>query len=118
MTRKYPHPKGDDLYTPFGPALEDLFERMKLEHGTWRRVCWITNTRLKVMRQMRRGKRKAISMRKLDEMITATKVGHLDEFTWFTAEDLVRLGIWKDVEYAVGKSRVRLENDNENGKPE
>ena len=105
--KKHPHPKHGELYTPVTPEMLALFDRMKAEHGTWRRVCWITNTRLKVMREMRNGTRKTVSLQKLDSMITATEVGRVDEFTWFTAEDLVKLGIWKPVQYVEGRRRVR-----------
>jgi hypothetical protein len=107
VTKRYTHPKHEDLYTPVTPELIALFERMKAEHATWRRVCWITNTRMKVMRSLRNGSRKTISMKKLDEMIQATEVGSLTEFTWFTADDLVNLGIWKPTQYVRGRARVK-----------
>jgi hypothetical protein len=59
------------------------------------------------MRNIRGGKRKAISMTLLDRLITTTDVGSLDEFIWFTADDLVALGIWKPVQYAVGNLRIQ-----------
>lgn len=111
---KYPHPLRDDLYTPVTPELQALFARMRAEHGTWRNVCAVSGTRMKVFRNLRTGKRKAVSLRLLDRIITTTEVGSVEEFTWFTADDLVKLGIWKPVQYVEGRKRVRIENGHEN----
>jgi hypothetical protein len=62
------------------------------------------------MRQLadiRKGKRKAISMRVLDRAITTSGVGNLYDFTFFTAEDLVKLGIWKAPRYVEGTKRIQ-----------
>jgi len=105
MERK--HPSHGDLYTPYTPELQELFVRMKLEYGTYRRICAISGTRLKVFRAIRNGNRKAISMRMLDRLITTTGVGTLDDYLWFTADDLVALGIWKPVEWDKTKPRKK-----------
>lgn len=101
-TRKKRHPNSGDLYTPVTPELLELFERMRAEHGTWRRVAAISETRLKVLRNLRRSKRKAVSQRLLDRLCSTTNVGSIHEFTWFTADDLVALGIWDPVQYVEG----------------
>jgi len=113
MTRER-HPKHGDLYTPVTQELLDLFERMAVEHGSYRRVCAVSGTRMKVFRFMRRGKRKAISMSQLDRLITTTEVGSLRDFIWFTADDLVALGIWKPTQYVAGRKRYRRKMDIEN----
>ena len=100
--RKKRHPNSGDLYTPVTPELVALFERMKNEHGTWRRVAAISETRLKVLRNLRQAKRKAVSQRLLDRICSSTGVGSIHEFTWFTADDLVALGIWDPVQYVEG----------------
>src|SRR4051794_39293953 len=107
MTRKrkplpHKHPNWADLYTPITPEVLDLFERMRDEHGSWRIVCAISKTRLKTMRNLRRGNRKCISQRLLDRLCSSTEVGSVDEFTWFTPEDLIALGIWKHTLYVAG----------------
>jgi hypothetical protein len=99
-----------DLYTPYGPEILELLERMKLEYGSWRRVCLVSNTKTKVMRNVRGGKRKAISLRWLDRIITSTGIGSVEAFMWFTAEDMVALGIWKPSQYAVGLKRIKGEH--------
>lgn len=104
------HPADLDLYTPVTPELIALFERMKQEHGTWRNVAAISDTRLKVLRNLRQGKRKAVSQRLLDRIITTTGVGGVHEFTWFTANDLVALGIWDPVQYVEGRARIKGEH--------
>ena len=90
------HPKKHDLYTPVTPELLELFVRMRARHGSWRQVAFLSNTRLKVLRRWRNGQRKSISMTKLDELITTTGVGSLRDYPWFTADDLVTLGIWDE----------------------
>lgn len=104
------HPAGNDLYTPMTPELLQLFERMRAEHGSWRRVAALSGTRLKVLRNLRAAKRKAISQRLLDRMVTGTGVGALHEFVWFTADDLVALGIWDPVLYVEGTKRIQGEH--------
>jgi len=96
MAASKPHPNDGDLYTPLTPQLVDLFWHMRDVHGTWRDVSYLTGTKLKVLRDMRDGTRKTISLTKLDEMITATECGDLRDFVWFTPADLIRLGIWDD----------------------
>lgn len=66
---------------------------------------------MKVFRNLRRGRRKAVSLRLLDRIVTTTEVGSVEEFTWFTADDLVKLGIWKPVQYVEGRKRFRVDND-------
>lgn len=102
------HPAHRDLYTPVTNEMIILFERMKIEHGTYRRVCALSGVRMKVFRQVRRGKHKAVSLELMDKLVTSTGVGSLREFTWFTAEDLVALGIWKPTQYVAGSKRYRV----------
>ena len=108
--RQHRHPAHGDLYTPTTPELLALFDRMRAEHGTWREVCAISGTRLKVLRNLRQGKRKAISQRLVDRLVTTTGVGALHEFIWFTADDLVKLGIWNPVQYVEGTKRIKGEH--------
>jgi hypothetical protein len=90
------HPKHGDLYTPITPELLELLERMRAEHETWRNVCALSQTKAKVLRNVRQGKRKAISYTFLDRLCSTTGVGGAHEFVWFTADDLVALGIWQE----------------------
>jgi hypothetical protein len=94
-TKSY-HPLSGDLYTPLTPEVMALFERMREHCGSWREVCARSNTKLKVLRRLRGQSygAKAISMSFLDRLITTTEVGSLDDYLWFTADDLVALGVW------------------------
>ena len=94
MSKKSTHPKSGDLYTPITTELLELFARMRVRHGTWRQVAYLSNTRLKVLRRYHHGTVRTISMKKLDEIITTTEVGDLRDYPWFTADELVAAGLW------------------------
>jgi hypothetical protein len=101
------HPAHAEKYTPITPEILELIEGLKRRYGTWRAVAYHTETKLKVLRNIRMGKRKAISMRLLDRILTKTGSGLLEDYIWFTPDDLVTLGIWKPVQYVEGRKRVR-----------
>lgn len=93
------------------PELIGLLERMRDECGNWRLVAAIVPMRMKVLRNIRQGRvRKAVSQSMVDKLCTTTGVGSIDEFPWFTADDLVALGIWKQPvpiqEQALSKATV------------
>jgi hypothetical protein len=96
-------PRDWDLWTPITPELLALLERMRVEYGTWSEVAAVSHTKKRVLRRLHRAERKVVSMTLLDRLMAATGIGHLDEFVWFTAEDLVKLGIWKKVRYVEGR---------------
>jgi hypothetical protein len=117
--RVHKHPAHGDLYTPMTPEIIEMLNQLYREYGSWRRVAYFTDTRLKVLRNLRQGRRKAISMRVLDRILTGTnREGTLDQYLWFTADDLVTLGIWKPVQYVEGRDRiqggVRRKNEHKN----
>lgn len=90
------HPNRGDLYTPITPEFLDLLERMRAECGNWRLLAAAVPMRMKVLRNLRKGKqRKAVSQSLVDKMCTTTGVGSIQEFEWFTADDMVSLGIWR-----------------------
>jgi len=121
------HPRGDDLYTPMNDQVLELFDRMLEEWGSWRRVAWKSNMRLKALRNLRQSQRTAVSMSLIDRMTTGCGVGGVHEFEWYTPDELIDLGIWKPVQHVVGRLRIRrspvgmLTNDanfkNSDGKP-
>lgn len=113
------HPSSGELYTPCSTEFYDLLTRMHAEWGSWRNVAWKSNMRMKQLRNIRGGHRKAISMALLDRMCSGTGVGSINDFIWFTADDLVALGIWKPVVYVEGDERVQGESKwTRNKKPE
>src|SRR5262245_18826374 len=99
MPEKKKHLSADkDLYTPVGPEVLGLLNYMRMRHGgTWRQIAYLTDTRLRVHRHVRTD-RKAISMTLMDRLITHTGYGSLNDFPWFTADDLVTLGVWKPLD--------------------
>lgn len=101
------HPNSGELYTPLNAQFYELLEQMHREYGNWRIVAWKADVRLKVLRNLRQGKRKTISMRVLDRMITSSGVGRLEDFIFYTPDDLVRLGIWDEVYYVEGTKRIQ-----------
>lgn len=101
------HPRQADLYTPFGPDVLAILMRMHDEYGSWRRVAAITETRMRVIRVVKSGRRKAISQRFMDRLITKSGVGNLEQLPWFTADDLVTLGVWKHPQYVEGPKRIK-----------
>lgn len=99
------HPKNAERYTPWGPNVVDLLERMYRELGTWRDVSWKGEIRMKALRGLRHGthanlkkKRTTVSMTVLDRMIQGCGVGSLSEFEWFTPDELIERGLWEPFE--------------------
>lgn len=86
-------------------------------NGTWRKVAEITETRLRVLRRIRNGERKTISMTLLDRMLTRLDgETSVEDYPWYTPNELVEQGIWQDTYYIadqaidpeqVEKNRVR-----------
>lgn len=101
------HPKSEDLYTPITPEVQALFQRMYDELGSWREVAAAGRIRLKVLRNLRQRKRTCVSQRRLDKLCSGTGIGGVHEFPWFTADDLVKLGIWKPVMIVEGNKRTQ-----------
>lgn len=93
---------GKDLYTPLTTDIMDLLYRVYVREGTWRGVARVMGMRMqptrgcRELRKIRAGKVKAISMTVLDRMLTHSGFGvTVSDFTWFTPEDLVELGVWE-----------------------
>lgn len=93
----YPHPKHAERFTPVTPELIALFDRMHDELGSWRAVALTTGLRLRSLRRLHDAeRRKTVSQTMLDRICVTTGIGSIEEFEWFTAEDMVTLGIWQD----------------------
>lgn len=103
------HPNDRDLYTPCTDELYALLDQMYRELGTWRMVAWKSGLRLKILRNIRRGKYKSVALTTLDRLISGTGVGDLNDWVWFKPHDLVRLGVWEPNLYVEGKERVQGE---------
>jgi len=95
------HPNDWDLYTPITEDILSFMSRLHDINGSWRKVAEITETRLRVLRRIRTGERKTISMTLLDRMLTRLDVGGItvEDFDWYTPNELVERGIWQDTYY-------------------
>jgi len=111
------HPNYRERYTPISDQVIALLEQMRDELGFWRDVSAVSGTRLKVLRSIRHRKhangkdRKTISLTLLDRLITTTGVGNLRDFTFFTPEDLIKMGIWEDVDQVDITTDIRWEEN-------
>jgi hypothetical protein len=98
------HPKQNERYTIWGPQVVELLERMRVELGTWRDVSATGEVRLKQLRALRLGihpngkKRTTVSMTVIDRMITNSGVGRVSDFTWYTPDELIEMGLWAPIE--------------------
>jgi hypothetical protein len=108
---RYRHPLGKDVYTPMTPQMMGLLWRMRLEVGTWGELAYLAGLRRRQLRRATRLECQVISMTLLDRLCQASNVGHVGEFIWFTAEDLVELGFWKPIKYLNGRPRTKSDED-------
>ena len=109
------HPNEGDLYTPLTPELLQHLVRMRDELGSWREVAAAAGVRTRVLRRHHRVEVRCISMTLMDRLCSSTGVGHVSEYTWFEAKDLVALGLWSPVVYLDGRITRREHEDT--GKP-
>lgn len=84
-----------ERYTPITPEFLDWMEAVK-EHygGSWATVVRAMDYHHSGWRRFRNGYTRTASIWFVDRVITASGVGNLDDFPWFTKGDLVTLGIW------------------------
>jgi hypothetical protein len=102
-TRTHPHDR--DLYTPITDELIAYLRRAHLEAGTWRNICEAGGIKLRQLRRIRTAGTTTVSMRLMDRIIVGSGVGSLDDWYWFSPEDLIRMGLWKEPLYVAGKKR-------------
>jgi hypothetical protein len=81
----------------------ELLERMHVEHGRWRDIAALSGIRLKQVRSLRHGKhangsvRKTVSLTTMDKLITATDVGQIYDYPWYTPSQLIEMGLWEPI---------------------
>jgi hypothetical protein len=88
------HPNDWDLYTPLTQEVIDLLVRMRRELGSWREVAYVAGKRMREIRRIYRVEVKVVSMSMMDRLCQGSGVGHISEFRWYTAKELVEMGIW------------------------
>ena len=97
------HPLDGEVYTPMTTEIIGLIERLHNESGRWRDVAEVTGMKSKQIRALCKMKhangkqRKTISMKVMDHILTATEVGHVNDYEWYTPDELVDMGIWKPI---------------------
>jgi hypothetical protein len=72
----------------------DLLVRMRKELGSWREVAAAVGMRTRELRRYHRVEVKVVSLTMMDRLCSSTGVGHISEFRWYTAKELVEMGIW------------------------
>lgn len=94
------HPSDWDLYTPITGEIIRFMYALRDANTSWRNVAAITETRLRVLRRVRTGERKTISMTLLDRILTRLETSvTVENFPWYTPDELIALGIWDDTTY-------------------
>jgi hypothetical protein len=97
------HPLNGEVYTPVTDEIVHLIERLHDEAGRWSDVAELSGIRSKQLRSLRHMKhangnrRKTISLRVMDKLLTATEVGHVNDYPWYTPDELVAMGIWQAI---------------------
>ena len=90
--------RGDaELYTPVNEDLLALFERLRDEWGSWRKMGEAARVSQRWIRYVRQGRFKTMSMKVLDDMLSNLgAAGLVQQLDWYTPEELVERGIWKE----------------------
>jgi len=97
------HPLNGEVYTPVTDEIVALIDRLHDEHGRWRDIAELSGIRSKQLRSLRRhrhangNRRKTISLGMLDKLLTTTEVGHINNYPWYTPDELVAMGIWRPI---------------------
>lgn len=107
---KSSHPASGDLYTPITPEIVDLLWRLYAEYGSWTVVAYHCAVRLRMLRRIRNRESKTISQSLLDKIITLGRIGNIRDYPWFTADDLVAMGIWEPPAPPLDEQKRRLES--------
>jgi hypothetical protein len=107
-TENWKHPKAGELYTPVTPEVIAVIQATKRKCGTWETMAYHTKTRSRIFRRYLKGYHKAISLTMMDRLLVTLGEGNLDDFLWFTPEDLIELGIWKETHYGYYRNGRRV----------
>jgi hypothetical protein len=87
----------EELFTPVNDDLLALLERLRNEWGSWSAVGRGARVSQRWLRKLRLGRYKTISYHSLDQMLlNLGVVGETQKLTWYTIDELVEVGIWKE----------------------
>jgi hypothetical protein len=85
-----------DYYTRVDERLLAVLEDLKRDYGTWRRVADAVRMSTRTLRLLRRGHNYCVSLTQMDRILSRTdREWVLENFDWYTPEQLVELGYWK-----------------------
>lgn len=88
---------GDDLWTPVNEELLNLLRRIKDEYGTWDAMGWAGRCSQRWLRHVMDGDYVTLGYPTLDNFLNNLGYdGYVQEMEWYTAEELVERGIWKE----------------------
>lgn len=101
------HPHASELFTPVTDELVRYLDDARQVAGTWRAICERGGIKLRVLRRLRRQETKTCSMDLMDRVIVGSGHGSLNDWLWFEADDLIKLGIWEEPVRVEGKKRIQ-----------
>lgn len=88
---------GDDLWTPVNEELQNLFVRIKDEYGSWTRMGWAGRCSQRWLRHVIAGEYRVMAYPTLDRFLNNLGWdGYIQGLEWYTAEELVEMGIWRE----------------------
>lgn len=104
----FKHPlQNSDYYTPITPEIVAMLIELRQIVRTLRRLEILLKTKRRHLRRILKGETKAISMSLLDRIHTEIGTPYqVNDYLWFTAEDLVSLGIWQPTGYVAGDKQL------------
>lgn len=89
------------------PDLLEFLDGVKRGCGGWDRVAWLIQVNSsRPLRRIMAGGQLTVSMSLMDKVVTRTGYGDLNDWVWFTPEDLQVLGLWKTHLLCYGTTRV------------
>jgi hypothetical protein len=112
MSRRKPYAQlevHDYLFTPVTPELLAFLERLKDEWGSWQKLGMSSRVSQRWLRKVLNGHYKAMAYVTLDTMLTNLGVvGEVQKFPWYTASELVEMGVWKEQPQPPKKAKGEL----------
>jgi len=100
---------GDDLWTLVDDDLLDLFRRIRDEYGSWNAMGWAGRCSQRWLRHVMAKEHKAIGYPTLDTFLNNLGWdGWVQKLDWYSAEELVEMGVWKEQPMPLPHRKSRL----------
>lgn len=102
----------NDLYTPLTTEIVELLEDMHRLYGTWAMVGFHVGVKLRCLRRWRDPKSgyKSISMTVLDRILCQQWRLTLEDFVWYTADEMCEEGFWEGTDRYVLDKEMRRDD--------